>query len=125
MIGNHLRVLQLTLVLRVGGDAGRAKHVVVDPGLDARRDGPALDHPVAFCWLHALRLVSLTAGGAEQRTIGVTGGDVHHAWHAIAPVVSPSPRPLCETLLSAGGLASYTPRTRADLILPRHLAMQN
>ena len=80
MVGDRLRVLQQALVFQVGGDPGRAKGMIADPGLDAGGGGAALDHPVGILLPHRLRVAGLAPGGAEQRAVRLAGdaggGDV-------------------------------------------------
>src|SRR5829696_4569951 len=46
VIGDHGGLLQCAAVLQVGRDAGGPEGVIADPGPEARRPRPALDHGV-------------------------------------------------------------------------------
>ena len=48
VVGDHRRLLQRAAVLEVGRDAGGAKGVIADPGANARRSRPPLDHRVGI-----------------------------------------------------------------------------
>jgi hypothetical protein len=82
MVGDMLRDFELAVVFQVGGDAGRAKGMVSDPGLDAGGGSAALNHPVGVLLPHGVagESAGLARGRAEQGAVRVAayagGGDV-------------------------------------------------
>jgi hypothetical protein len=75
VVSDLLRHLQLTAVLQIGGDAGRAEGLIADARLDAGRFRAPADDAVRILLEEGIgcKLAGLAAGAAEEIAVDVIG----------------------------------------------------
>src|SRR5246127_4899979 len=75
MVSNLLRHFQLTAVLQIRRDPGRAEGMIANPRFDAGRFRPPADDAVGILLEEGIgcKLASLAAGGAEEIAVDVIG----------------------------------------------------
>jgi hypothetical protein len=77
---HFLRVFERAAVGEIGGDAGRAQHVIADLGKNAGSDSTPSDHAPGIRLIHRLPREHggvVSAAGAEQKALAVLGDCGH------------------------------------------------
>ena len=77
---HFLGVFERTAIGEIGGDAGRAQHVIADLGKNAGSDSTPSDHAPGIRLIHRLPREHggvVSAAGAEQKALAVLGDCGH------------------------------------------------
>jgi len=71
MIRHLLRMLECSVMLQVGGDAGRAHHMVADERFDSRRFCTSADHAKGVLLCHAMHKAGLASARAPEGSVAI------------------------------------------------------